>query len=395
MRLTVALFSLLFVFFAVLTVNAELKIGDPATSLDETYKLIYSKVHCGWLKITTKVSAGVLTYDQEMEIGPLSESITIKARNSGLQAVVVNTKLEKEVGKIVALLEDKPKKFKGSWGKDKREYSLDQTSFLPARAERFAALPEIGWAEDKEISILDLTKSELLSAKPTKSTEDDKTFVKTQGQVVLTKNGTVEKIVLSLPFGEVTALPCEAKEMKPSNQKEVDAMFDEKVFYEINNGYFDIKGYGTVEFSFLYDAAPKHCARIRHLIEIKYYEGKTFHRLAPLEGGGKGRILQGGSSDGKGFAGCPDGKTVPLEAKAKHDKGTIGMARTQDPNSANAQFYFNLDSVHGLDGNYTVWGKVEKGMDVLEKIWADNFKGPHDSTPKNTVVIEKCGFKSK
>jgi peptidylprolyl isomerase len=396
MKTVFAFFLLLFAFFVSAMVAADLQMTDPSSMVTESYKLMFSGKHCGWMTVGTKIAAGVMTYDQEFEIGPFSEQMTIKAKKSGLQAVVITTKFEQTSGKLVALLEDKPKKYKGTWGKAKHEYELGPVSFLPARSERFASMPEVGWEEDKELAIADLMEEKLDSAKPGKVKNDDgTTTVKLQGEVSLDKDGKVVKIVFEFPFGSVEALPCEAKEMKPTNQKEVQAMFDEKVFFAMNNGYFEITGYGTVEFSFLFDAAPKHCARIRHLIETGYYNGKNFHRLAPLEAGNKGRILQGGSSDGKGYEGCKDGKTVPLEANAKHDAGTIGMARTMDPHSANAQFYFNLDSVHGLDGKYTVWGKVEKGMDILEKIWADNYKGASDSMPKNNVVIGKAGITKK
>ena len=165
-------------------------------------------------------------------------------------------------------------------------------------------------------------------------------------------------------------------------------------FFEKNYGVFKIKNYGEVVFEFMPEAAPNHCERIKHLIEIDYYDGKTFHRLAALQGPGKGRIIQGGSLNGQGVAGHTDGVTLKLEANAPNDKGTIGMARTRDPNSANSQFWFNLDANNVLDKQYTVWGKIVDGMDLLEKVWKENYIGD-SAGPKNTLVIEEASFRPK
>jgi peptidylprolyl isomerase len=396
MKRRVAVFAPLFVFFLLVSAHADLKISEPAAATTEHYKLFLRSMHCGWMTISAKATNGVLLYNQQCELGPFSETIEIKAKKGGIQSAVINSKIDKTAGKLVAVIEDKPKSFKGTWGKDKREYELGANSFVPARCTRFLALGEVDFDADSTLLVIDLEEESPHKSMPKRILKDEDGYaVEFEGFANVGPDGKVTGMTLAFPYGEVVAVPADPKEMKPSNPKEVMQMFDEKEFFRSNLGVFEIKGYGTVTFSFLFEDAPKHCARIRLLIETGYYDGKTFHRLAPLEQGGKGRILQGGSSDGQGVAGCKDGVTVPLEAKAKHDKGTIGMARTNEPNSANAQFYFNLDSVYGLDGRYTVWGRVESGMEVLEKMWADNFKGGADSTPKNPLIIEKASIARK
>jgi cyclophilin family peptidyl-prolyl cis-trans isomerase len=97
------------------------------------------------------------------------------------------------------------------------------------------------------------------------------------------------------------------------------------------------------------------------LVKSGFYDGLTFHRYVP------GFVIQGGDPQGTGEGGS--GKNIPLEiSNHLHDKGALGMARSQDPNSASSQFYICLDDVHNLDGNYCVFGKVIKGMDNVMKL---------------------------
>lgn len=120
------------------------------------------------------------------------------------------------------------------------------------------------------------------------------------------------------------------------------------------------KGSITVE---LYpEKAPKTVEQITTLINKKFYDGVTFHRVVP------GFVVQGGDPKGTG-AGSSDLPDIPFEDNdLKHEKGVIAMARSQDKNSANSQFYFTLEAQPSLDGDYVVFGKVTSGMDVIEKI---------------------------
>jgi len=97
------------------------------------------------------------------------------------------------------------------------------------------------------------------------------------------------------------------------------------------------------------------------LVSSGFYNGLVFHRYVP------GFVIQGGDPTGTGMGGSS--KTIPLEiTDHKHDKGALGMARSQDPDSASSQFYICLADVHQLDGNYAIFGRVVKGMDNVLKL---------------------------
>ncbi|MSP52304.1 MAG: peptidylprolyl isomerase [Alphaproteobacteria bacterium] len=118
---------------------------------------------------------------------------------------------------------------------------------------------------------------------------------------------------------------------------------------------------GTVEIEMRPDLAPNHVARIKELMRAGYYDGKKWHRVI------EGFMAQTGSPKGDGIGGA--GKNVKAEfSKEKHVRGTASMARTSDPDSADAQFFIVLADSSHLDGQYTVWGKVAKGMDLVDKI---------------------------
>ena len=97
------------------------------------------------------------------------------------------------------------------------------------------------------------------------------------------------------------------------------------------------------------------------LVSKGFYDGLIFHRYVP------GFVIQGGDPTGTGNGGSD--KTIPLEiTDHKHVTGALGMARTNDPNSATSQFYICLGDLPSLDGNYCIFGKVIKGMDNVMKL---------------------------
>ena len=109
-------------------------------------------------------------------------------------------------------------------------------------------------------------------------------------------------------------------------------------------------------------AAPKTVSRITELIQKGFYDGLIFHRVIP------GFVAQGGDPKGNGTGGS--GVKLPLEVNndLKHKPGTLAMARAADPNSADSQFYICLGSPSHLDGQYTIFGQVTEGQNVVEKI---------------------------
>ncbi len=112
------------------------------------------------------------------------------------------------------------------------------------------------------------------------------------------------------------------------------------------------------------DIAPKHVKQIQALVAKHFYDGIVFHRVIP------GFMAQTGDPTGTGSGGS-DLPNVPLEASAEPFKrGTVGMARAQDPDSANSQFFICTADSPFLNGSYTVFGEVVSGMDVVDKIKA-------------------------
>ncbi|WP_338662698.1 peptidylprolyl isomerase [Pararoseomonas sp. SCSIO 73927] len=122
---------------------------------------------------------------------------------------------------------------------------------------------------------------------------------------------------------------------------------------------------GTVTIQLLPELAPKHCERIKALASEGFYDNTPFHRVI------EGFMAQGGDPTGTGTGGSqmPD---LPAEftpaAKARFLRGTCGMARTQNPNSANSQFFIMFGPYPSLDGQYTIWGRVTSGMEHVDKI---------------------------
>lgn len=109
------------------------------------------------------------------------------------------------------------------------------------------------------------------------------------------------------------------------------------------------------------DLAPKHVARIKELVREGFYDGLVFHRVIG------GFMAQGGDPTGTGRGGS--GQNIPAEfSDEPHVKGTLSMARSQDPDSADSQFFIVFARSRFLDGQYTVWGKVTKGMEFVNKI---------------------------
>ena len=110
------------------------------------------------------------------------------------------------------------------------------------------------------------------------------------------------------------------------------------------------------------DLAPQHVARIRELAEDGFYDGVVFHRVIP------GFMAQGGDPTGTGTGGS-DKPDLPAEfSREPHARGTASMARSQNPNSANSQFFICFEDCGFLDGQYTVWGEVVEGMEYVDAL---------------------------
>ncbi|MFT7490947.1 MAG: peptidylprolyl isomerase [Pseudohongiellaceae bacterium] len=135
----------------------------------------------------------------------------------------------------------------------------------------------------------------------------------------------------------------------------VNPVYAEKLLLELKNG--------VVEIQLLPEKAPQHVARIKELTEQGFYNGIVFHRVI------EGFMAQTGDPTGTGRGGS--GKKIKAEFNnEKHTRGSVSMARSSRPNSADSQFFIVLKDSLFLDGQYTVWGRIVKGMefvDVIEK----------------------------
>ena len=110
------------------------------------------------------------------------------------------------------------------------------------------------------------------------------------------------------------------------------------------------------------DLAPKHVERITQLAADGFYDDVVFHRVI------SGFMAQGGDPTGTGMGGSPL-SDLPAEFNAQpHVRGVCSMARAQNPNSANSQFFICFDDARFLDRQYTVWGEVIEGMDNVDAL---------------------------
>jgi peptidylprolyl isomerase len=119
---------------------------------------------------------------------------------------------------------------------------------------------------------------------------------------------------------------------------------------------------GPVTIELRPDLAPKHVAQIKELAREGFYDGVVFHRVIP------GFMAQGGDPTGTGTGGSKK-PNLPAEfSKEPHTRGACSMARTNNPNSANSQFFICFDDATFLDGQYTVWGRVTEGMEHVDAL---------------------------
>ena len=118
---------------------------------------------------------------------------------------------------------------------------------------------------------------------------------------------------------------------------------------------------GSVTIALRPDLAPGHVKQIKELVRKKFYDGIVFHRVI------EGFMAQTGCPQGTGTGGS--GKKLKAEfSKEKHVRGTASMARAQNPDSGDSQFFICFAAAPFLDGQYTVWGQVTEGMENVDKI---------------------------
>jgi peptidylprolyl isomerase len=138
---------------------------------------------------------------------------------------------------------------------------------------------------------------------------------------------------------------------------------------------------GTVVIAMRPDLAPNHVARIKELVRDGFYDGVVFHRVID------GFMAQTGDPTGTGAGGS--GKKLKAEfSDAKHLRGTASMARAQNPDSGDSQFFICFDDATFLDGKYTVWGTVTDGMENVDKIKRGEPVQDPDRIVKATIAAD-------
>ena len=156
------------------------------------------------------------------------------------------------------------------------------------------------------------------------------------------------------------------------------------------NAIIEVEKFGTIEVELYKDAAPITVDNFVKLVNKGFYNGLTFHRII------RGFMIQGGCPKGNGTGG--PGYSIKGEFSAngfnnpiKHERGVISMARAMDPNSAGSQFFIMHQAAPHLDGQYAAFGKVVKGIEVVDAI--ASVQTNYFDAPLQKVVIKSIKIK--
>jgi peptidyl-prolyl cis-trans isomerase B (cyclophilin B) len=147
---------------------------------------------------------------------------------------------------------------------------------------------------------------------------------------------------------------------------------------------------GVMVVEFYPDVAPHHVENFKKLARSGFYDGTCFHRVIPgfMVQGGDPNTKDDNAKDTWGQGG--PGYTINAEFNSKHHaRGILSMARTSDPNSAGSQFFICHADAGNLDGQYTVFGNLIKGFDVLDKIAATPTEGPDRPVKRMSIISIK------
>ncbi len=156
--------------------------------------------------------------------------------------------------------------------------------------------------------------------------------------------------------------------------------------------------YGTIKMELYSNIAPQMVERFKTLAKQGFYNGVTFHRVSAIviQGGDPNSKNNNPDDDGQGGSDLPD---VPAEfSDVPFERGIVGAARTQDPNSANCQFYITMKPYPGWNGQYTVFGKVIEGMnnaDMIASAPTDKNSPGRAERPLEDIKIKQITFQPK
>ncbi len=155
-----------------------------------------------------------------------------------------------------------------------------------------------------------------------------------------------------------------------------------------NTILMELKG-GQVIIALLPDVAPQHCERMKELAREGAYDNVCFHRVIEGFMAQTGDVANGNMEEGFNLrmagTGGSDKPNVPAEfSKLPHDRGTLGAARSANPDSANSQFFINFNDNHFLNGQYTVYGRVISGMEHVDAI----VRGEPPAEPDRMISVK-------
>ena len=150
---------------------------------------------------------------------------------------------------------------------------------------------------------------------------------------------------------------------------------------ELNTLVLNLDSGGDVVIRLRPDLAPGHVQRIKELVNEGFYDGVVFHRVIP------GFMAQGGDPTGTGSGGSDKADLQAEFNSAPHVRGTCSMARTNNPHSANSQFFICFDDARFLDRQYTVWGEVVEGMEHVDSL-------PKGEPPRTPGKIVKASLRA-
>lgn len=243
----------------------------------------------------------------------------------------------------------------------------------------------------------DTSKSQETSAEDT-SEQESKTDTKTESGTSDSDEAVSEKEAEEAGFSdgsESESADSSDTESKDVDKESADAaqgvlLHTSKELTGTHHAEIEVKDYGTIEVELDADSAPVTVTNFVKLAQDGFYDGLTFHRII------EGFMIQGGDPNGDGTGGSDENikgefSNNGVENNISHTRGTISMARAQDPDSGSSQFFIVQADSTFLDGDYAGFGHVTEGMDIVDKICEDAKPTDDNGTisKEEQPVIEK------
>lgn len=243
----------------------------------------------------------------------------------------------------------------------------------------------------------DTSKSQETSAEDT-SEQENKTDTKTESGTSDSDEAVSEKEAEEAGFSdgsESKSADSSDTESKDADKESTDAaqgvlLDTSKELTGTHHAEIEVKDYGTIEVELDADSAPVTVTNFVKLAQDGFYDGLTFHRII------EGFMIQGGDPNGDGTGGSDENikgefSNNGVENNISHTRGTISMARAQDPDSGSSQFFIVQADSTFLDGDYAGFGHVTEGMDIVDKICEDAKPTDDNGTisKEEQPVIEK------